>query len=618
MENQNKNKQNEKKRTNVFTFWLKQMFLGDNVASKELDVMFEEQVQSPFKTIMENFFANRTAMFGLYAIITIMLLCFILPIFFPMNKFYNDSTQQDIPPGFNLMSLPKGLSNNALQIDGGSSFGVGLDQNGKLYQWGKPVKKMVDTFPKEGKYTMVSAGKDHALALKEDGSLISWGNDRHKLNQIPRELTQGDPIKQIFAGDQFSLVLKEDGNLYFWGNSSLITMNQNSIGRKIQGRIQSFQASSDNVIVLLDDGTLQVLGIKGTPVHRVPEGLENNVQALAMTKDAALALTKEGKLVVWGQDRNNLLSIPEEAAAGNITQIAAGRNHFVAINDQSQVFGWGSNYLGQINVPENLKTGKVAIDQLSSDYYQNYVISPDGKVQTFGLKGYLMGTDGFGRDMFKRLIVGGRLTLTVGASAVIIAMIIGVIVGGFAGFYGGRVDNILMRFAEIMGSIPFLPFAMTLSAVLGNNVTETQRIMIIMAILGILSWPGLARLVRGQILAEREKEFVTAAKAVGIRERAIIFKHILPNVISVVIVNVTLRYATSLLTESSLSFLGFGIVEPSPTWGNMMTSAQTSDVIANKWWRWAFPAIALSLSTISINLLGDGLGDAIDPKSHER
>ena len=177
---------------------------------------------------------------------------------------------------------------------------------------------------------------------------------------------------------------------------------------------------------------------------------------------------------------------------------------------------------------------------------------------------------------------------------------------------------LLMRFAEIMGAIPFLPFAMTLSVVLGNSVNETQRIVLIMVILGILEWPGLARLVRGQILSEREKEFVTAARAVGIKEGIIIFRHILPNVISVVIVNITLRYATSLLTESSLSFLGFGVVEPNPTWGNMITGSQNAAVIANYWWRWAFPAIALSLSTISINMLGDGLRDAIDPKSAER
>ncbi|MFI3231384.1 MAG: ABC transporter permease, partial [bacterium] len=145
-----------------------------------------------------------------------------------------------------------------------------------------------------------------------------------------------------------------------------------------------------------------------------------------------------------------------------------------------------------------------------------------------------------------------------------------------------------------------------------------HRIMLIMVILGLLSWPGLARLTRAQILSEREKEFVIAAKAVGVKEANIIFKHIMPNVITVLIVNVTLSFASSMLTESSLSFIGFGVVEPNPTWGNMLNKAQDSQVIRTFWWQWVFPALALSFSTISINSIGDGLRDAIDPHSNDR
>ena len=141
--------------------------------------------------------------------------------------------------------------------------------------------------------------------------------------------------------------------------------------------------------------------------------------------------------------------------------------------------------------------------------------------------------------------------------------------------------------------------------------------IMIMIILGVLSWPGLARLVRAQILAEREKEFVTAAKALGVKERNVIFKHIIPNVITVIIVSATLSYAGSLLTESGLSFLGFG-VQGHPTWGNMLSGSQDMGVIVNYWWRWVFPSIFLCVATISINLVGDGLRDAIDPRSTER
>jgi len=134
----------------------------------------------------------------------------------------------------------------------------------------------------------------------------------------------------------------------------------------------------------------------------------------------------------------------------------------------------------------------------------------------------------------------------------------------------------------------------------------------------VLSWPGLAYLIRAQIFAQREMEFVTAAKAMGVRERSIVFKHIIPNVISTILVSATLSFATSMLTESTLSYLGFGISPPTPTWGNMLTGANDSIVIQQYWWRWVFPALIFSICTICINLIGDGLRDAIDPKSSER
>ena len=150
------------------------------------------------------------------------------------------------------------------------------------------------------------------------------------------------------------------------------------------------------------------------------------------------------------------------------------------------------------------------------------------------------------------------------------------------------------------------------------NVSETMRIFIIMLILGALSWTGLARMIRGQVLVEREKEFVTAAKAMGVKDGKIAFRHIFPNVISVVLVSVTLSFASCLLTESSLSYLGFGVQQPQPTWGNMLHGANNSIVIQYYWWQWAFPALFLSLATVCINVLGDALRDALDPKNIAR
>ena len=146
------------------------------------------------------------------------------------------------------------------------------------------------------------------------------------------------------------------------------------------------------------------------------------------------------------------------------------------------------------------------------------------------------------------------------------------------------------------------------------DITETTRIFIIMLILGALSWTGLARMVRGQVLAEREKEFVTAARAIGVKRWKIAFRHILPNVVSVVLVSMTLDFAGCLLTESSLSYLGFGVQQPQPTWGNMLNGSNNSTIIQNYWWQWLFPALFLSLATICINVVGDALRDALDPK----
>ena len=333
---------------------------------------------------------------------------------------------------------------------------------------------------------------------------------------------------------------------------------------------------------------------------------------LALTDESAAAVTADGTVYAWGNNIKKTLDIPEEIQ-GQVVSIAGGRYHYTAVLQDGTVYSWGDNTHGQTDAPSGTTVASV-----DSGYYANYAITQDGTVVAWGLKGYLMGTDALGRDLFRRILVGGRMTMTVGAIAVIISSFIGIVIGGISGYKGGKVDNLLMRLTEIVSSIPFLPFCIILSSILGNKISETQRIILIMCILGLLSWPGIARLVRGSVLAEREQEFVTAAKALGVRELGIIFRHILPNIITVIIVNATLSFATCMLTESSLSFIGFGVNEPNATWGNMLTGAQNGQVIENYWWRWVFPALMLGICTISINCIGDGLRDAIDPKSKER
>ena len=556
----------------------------------------EELMQSPFRMVVQSFLHDKVAMIGLILFLVIFLCCIVLPFFYPIDLYYQDVTQSNVAPGFGMIKVPSQLQGKAQMISSGSTFSVGIDDEGNVYEWGTfPTEKLknIPSSSEMGKLTQISAGLDHVVAVNEEGQLFTWGNDRMGLNILPVELQVApEPIKQISAGYQISLALTESGRLYNWGSGYLLNI---SIPSEVQGNIAKFDDNTNIVMALTNDGEVVPLSTSTSAFTNIPEEIQGNVVDIALTDESAAALTADGQVHVWGNNVNNSLDVPEEIQ-GHVTTLSAGRYHYTVLLDDGTVAAWGDDNFGQTNVP-NIDG---AVASVSSGYYSSYAILEDGTVKSWGLDGYLMGTDGFGRDVFRRLIVGGRMTMTVGAIAVIISTFIGVIVGGVSGYKG------------------FLPFCIILSSILGNSISETQRIILIMFILGLLSWPGIARLVRGSVLAEREQEFVTAAKALGVKEFGIIFRHILPNIITVIIVNATLDFATCMLTESSLSFIGFGVSEPNATWGNMLNGAQNGQVIENYWWRWVFPSLALGICTISINCVGDGLRDAIDPKSKER
>ena len=574
----------------------------------------DELMQSPVRMVVQSFLHDKVAMTGLILFLVIFLCCIVLPFFYPIDLYYQDVTQSNVAPGFGMLKVPSQLQGNAQMVSAGSTFSVAVDKDGNVYEWGTfPTDKLknIPSSSETGKLTQISAGLDHVLAVNEEGQIFTWGNDRMGLSQIPMELEMNpQPIKQISAGYQISLALTEDGRLYNWGSDYLLNI---TIPSEVQGNIAKFEDNTNIVIALTNDGEVVPLSNTNSAFSNVPEEIQGNVVDIALTDESAAALTSDGKVYTWGNNIKRSMNVPEEIQ-GHVTALAAGRYHYTAILDDGSVASWGDNNFGQTKSPS---VGE-KVTAVYAGYYSSYAVTESGNVKSWGLDGYLMGTDAFGRDVFRRLIVGGRMTMTVGAIAVIISTFIGVVIGGISGYKGGKLDNLLMRLTEIVSSVPFLPFCIILSSILGNSISETQRIILIMFILGLLSWPGIARLVRGSVLAEREQEFVTAAKALGVKEFGIIFRHILPNIITVIIVNATLDFATCMLTESSLSFIGFGVSEPNATWGNMLNGAQNGQVIENYWWRWAFPSLALGICTISINCVGDGLRDAIDPKSKER
>ncbi|SMF69209.1 oligopeptide ABC transporter permease [Paenibacillus barengoltzii] len=225
------------------------------------------------------------------------------------------------------------------------------------------------------------------------------------------------------------------------------------------------------------------------------------------------------------------------------------------------------------------------------------------------------GTDKLGRDILLRVMLAGRISLLVGIFATIITVIIGGILGAVAGFFRKKIDTVIMRIADIFMSLPTLPILIILGAVMSDlKIPPPSRIYYLMFIIGLLSWTTLARLVRGQILSLREQEFMLATEALGLRDYRKIFRHLLPNTIPIIIVTATLSVASAILYESSLSFLGLGVIPPTPSWGNLIADANNLIDFRKRPWLWIPPGMCILITTVAINLIGDGLRDALDPK----
>jgi peptide/nickel transport system permease protein len=233
-----------------------------------------------------------------------------------------------------------------------------------------------------------------------------------------------------------------------------------------------------------------------------------------------------------------------------------------------------------------------------------------------------MGTDETGRDIFARVIYGGQISLFVGFTAVMISVLLGTLIGGLAGFFGGWLDAILMRFTEAMLSIPQLFLLIVLGKFIGRNIdnitilgkTISGSVIIVISVIGLTSWMFLARIVRANVLSLKEMDYVSVSKSLGSSNLRTFFRHLIPNTMGVIIVSTTLGLAGAILSEAYVSFLGLGIQSPTASWGNMLTASQ-SFMQQGSWWMWVFPSTFIILTILCVNLVGDGLRDAFDPRS---
>jgi peptide/nickel transport system permease protein len=619
---------NAKKAGKTFVSMFRRLFVSDKPAKNILE---EEAIRTPLKTIMMNMVRNKLAIIGFCGFMAIVLFSFLGSALNPIALTYNEFTHSSLRPGTNYLKYPKELDDKTIvKIVSGKSFSVALDDEGELYIWGTEcnlelsgVSDYIMHIPeeiREARIVDIEAGTSHVITLDDKGNIKGWGHFGHGQTSMPFEIASmimvpGITIEKMGAMGVWSAVLASDGYVEVWGSmqasQSFVNIYRHG------GKIVDFAAGDNNMALLLKDGTVTVAGLEGTEFfQQLPEHLQDGstrIVKLAATNRNVLAMDEDGGLHLWGSAEYRLNRLPE--FTGRPIHIEGGYKNFVIVTDDGSVVVWGSNELKQLEKPGKLE----GVAKVFVDYHQFYAMNDEGKiVAAWGNKGYIWGTDHLGRDMFTRLMHGGRISLTIGIWAVVIATSIAIIVGLFSGFFGGWVDHVLMRITDVFSALPFLPIVVTLNYILGHSLSSDQRLIFIMILLGVLSWMGLARLIRALLLAEREKDFVLAARALGVRQGSIMFRHILPNVFAFVIVNITLSYASFMLTESALSYLGFGVNEPIPSWGNMLTTAQESAVIQFYWWRWIIPALFVVGAAFSINLVGDALREAMDPKAQER
>lgn len=416
----------------------------------ELDIYKEEQIQSPTRTIIRTFASNKLSMTALIGFVILLLIVIIGPMLYPVDLAFSEQSQQNISPGQNMMSVPPELVQNGIRdIAVGRTFSVGVDDNGEVYIWGKtnvPGTNVTNVPEDLPPIARVAAGFDHVVAIGEDGQIYGWGNNRQRQIRFTRDVQDLGEIIDIAAGYQSTAILDGEGVVHFFGNTNLTEMYEYN---QYQGQIKDVVLTNNAAIGLLDDGTPVYLGSKPLPYStRIPD--EKFIK-LAATNKTVAGLTADGRIIVWGSPNyKGEAAMPDEFESQPI-DIAGGQYHYVVKLENGNLAAWGDNTYRQSTVPASINDGNN--QTIYTGYYQNYAVKEDGTVQTFGLKGYLLGSDGMGRDMWQRILNGGRWTMTIGALAVLIATIIGIVVGGVSGYFGGRVDILLQRISEIVSTL---------------------------------------------------------------------------------------------------------------------------------------------------------------------
>ena len=441
------------------------------------------------------------------------------------------------------------------------------------------------------------------LAIQQGKDTFNFSNHNYTMNKVSDEMftISCDGVMVGYAAKDMVNADAADQKLSFEFNYQALTAY--ATGAK--------EFTADGVTyALAEDGGVTLDGADYAYISRyLVQAISPDVFLSRDFKDkllATIATAQDGKATFTYTDESLIMNEPEQTEDG---ENANGQTSGINTEDPNAPKQDDTSNTATAEYDLEFKAATNSwqiLQEKSSRQYDQY---------SFPNMKHWLGTDMYGMDMLTRLMYGGRVSLLIGFIVIIIETVIGVIFGGISGYFGGWVDNLIMRIVDIFYCIPSMPVIIILGAAMdASRVDPTIRMVYLMLILGFLGWAGIARLVRGQILSLREQEYMAAAEACGLSVSRRIFKHLIPNVVPQLIVTCTMGLGSVIITEATLSFLGLGVKFPFASWGNIISDVNNTHVLTTYWFIWIPAGVLLLLTVLAFNLVGDGLRDAFDPK----
>ena len=441
------------------------------------------------------------------------------------------------------------------------------------------------------------------LAIQQGKDTFNFSNHNYTMNKVSDEMftISCDGVMVGYAAKDMVNADAADQKLYFEFNYQALTAY--ATGAK--------EFTADGVTyALAEDGGVTLDGADYAYISRyLVQAISPDVFLSRDFKDkllATIATAQDGKATFTYTDESLIMNEPEQTEDG---ENADGQTSGINTEDPNAPKQDDTSDTATAEYDLEFKAATNSwqiLQEKSSRQYDQY---------SFPNMKHWLGTDMYGMDMLTRLMYGGRVSLLIGFIVIIIETVIGVIFGGISGYFGGWVDNLIMRIVDIFYCIPSMPVIIILGAAMdASRVDPTIRMVYLMLILGFLGWAGIARLVRGQILSLREQEYMAAAEACGLSVSRRIFKHLIPNVVPQLIVTCTMGLGSVIIMEATLSFLGLGVKFPFASWGNIISDVNNTHVLTTYWFIWIPAGVLLLLTVLAFNLVGDGLRDAFDPK----